>query len=636
MEHIEKKSAARNKKVNKIELLKPLRTINEAYAKIEEYAQTGYDSIEPHDMNFFFKCFGIFDRPQTPGLFMMRVRIPGGQLSTKQAAAIGIIATKYGNDYIDITTRMQIEFRYLKIGDIPMILKSLHAVGISSYQTGVDNFRNILNDPLDGEAFDNVISSQELLIQMQAIFYKKNEWIGSLPRKFNIGILGSYSNRNNIYGQDCAFVLALKEGEYGFNVYLGGRVGEIAQDANVFVTVKESLVFLEALITIFKTYGFRDNRNKNRLHFFIETVGMAEIINTTEKQAGRTFSKRGINQVSLEQFDPAFGKVRLKDGSHAVHVVVPSGIFTGTGMTSAANLSHLYGSGAIRLTVEQNLYILGVEDENLAKLLAQPFFEIYKNVTSIFHNHMIACAGTEHCPFGVIPNKPDAIEMSDYLANEVPFQNGKIRMYWSACPKGCGINGVGDIGFEGCKTKVNGEMQYAIHVTIGGKITFEGKEGRHVLKSQPLATAKPVIKQLILSYKAHKKENESFENFDDRVLSHYSSGAIGFMMKLNAYMENNALPYALHLKERSDAGHNERYEIFEFGLELYRQITEVNAYQTIEDYKPTIKERPGIPSKVNSAFPKELDELILKMIAPQPHDRYAVFSEIQALLKELD
>ena len=273
MEAIAKISATRNKKVNKLELLKPLRSIDEAYAKIADYAKSGYESIEPHDMDFFLKCFGIFDRPQTPGLFMMRVRIPGGQLSTGQAAALGIIATKYGNDYIDITTRMQIEFRYLKIEDMPAILAGLDAIGISSYQTGVDNFRNILNDPLDGEAFDNVIPCQKLLMDMQEIFYKNNDWIGSLPRKFNIGILGSYSNRNNIYGQDCCFVLALKDGEYGFNVYLGGRVGEIAQDANIFVKIDEAKPFLEALITIFKTYGFRDNRNKNRLHFFIETIG---------------------------------------------------------------------------------------------------------------------------------------------------------------------------------------------------------------------------------------------------------------------------------------------------------------------------------------------------------------------------
>ena len=73
---------------------------------------------------------------------------------------IGEIACKYGNDYIDITTRMQIELRYIDIENIPTIFKKLQSVGISSYQTGVDNFRNILNDPLDDKAFDNILQSR--------------------------------------------------------------------------------------------------------------------------------------------------------------------------------------------------------------------------------------------------------------------------------------------------------------------------------------------------------------------------------------------------------------------------------------------------------------------------------------------
>jgi len=39
----------------------------------------------------------------------------------------------------------------------------MRAVGINSYQTGVDNFRNIVTDPLDAKGFDTVLPSYELL-----------------------------------------------------------------------------------------------------------------------------------------------------------------------------------------------------------------------------------------------------------------------------------------------------------------------------------------------------------------------------------------------------------------------------------------------------------------------------------------
>lgn len=81
-------------------------------------------------------------------------------------------------------------------------------MGITTYQTGIDNFRNILADPLCTNAKDSVIDTTPVIESMQDIFLKNPEWISTLPRKFNTGISGSSTNRCNIFGQDCAFVLA--------------------------------------------------------------------------------------------------------------------------------------------------------------------------------------------------------------------------------------------------------------------------------------------------------------------------------------------------------------------------------------------------------------------------------------------
>ncbi len=147
-------------------------------------------------------------------------------------------------------------------------------------------------------------------------------------------------------------------------------------------------------------------------------------------------------------------------------------------------------------------------------------FFYYQN---IYFNHQIACAGTATCAFGVIPNKSDAIEMAQFLNKEVPMQDAKVRMYWSACVKGCGIHGVADIGFEGCKTKdANGETCYGVHILLGGKTTKEAKEARVLYKSVPLKDAKHLVKELMILYKEQREENETFENFDSRFLSQLS------------------------------------------------------------------------------------------------------------------
>ena len=214
MVELQKAYDARVKKVNKIEKIKELKSPKEAWDKLEKYAQDGYESIPDEDKKYFLKCFGIYDRPATPKKFMIKLRIPGGHLNSVQARAIGEVSREYGEDYIDLTTRCQVELRYLKIEDIPALLNKLKNVGIDSYQTGVDNIRNILNDPLDGMSFDNVLPSQKLLLKLQSTFLYDAEWISTLPRKFNTAITGSFSNRCNIFGHDCCFALAQTQPMY--------------------------------------------------------------------------------------------------------------------------------------------------------------------------------------------------------------------------------------------------------------------------------------------------------------------------------------------------------------------------------------------------------------------------------------
>ena len=91
---------ARSAKVNKIEGVKELKTPLEAWEQLKEYAQKGYSFIPKEDKDYFLKCFGIFDRPQTPKLFMIRVRIPGGQLTANQARVVGELAKEFGQEYM--------------------------------------------------------------------------------------------------------------------------------------------------------------------------------------------------------------------------------------------------------------------------------------------------------------------------------------------------------------------------------------------------------------------------------------------------------------------------------------------------------------------------------------------------------
>ena len=507
---------ARSKKINKIETLKALKTPASVFENLRSICAAGYENLADEDGKFFLKCFGLFDKGD--GTFMMRLRVPAGQLTIHQARAIGAMAKIHGRDYIDITTRQQIELRYIPFEALPEVLERLEEVGISTYQTGVDNFRNIVTSSFDGLASDSYVHCRPLIETLQGIFLKKEEWIGVLPRKFNTAILGTGTNDCNIFGHDCCFIAAKKEDDYGFNLYLGGRVGMQAEDTGLFVRPDDVKAVFEAVISLFKRYGFRDNRNKNRLHFLIEAVGMETFVGAIIDSAGIEAVSGGELLLENEHRIGNDGCVTLDGGKCAVLFPIPSGVFCGSDLEAAAACAEAVG-GELRLSVEQSFYVV-CDRRRMAEVKTTPLYQKYAAYHNPYFVHQIACAGEATCSFGVIPNKPDAIEMAEYLNAEVPLSDGKVRMYWSACPKGCGIHGIADIGFEGCKAKDEaGNTVYGVHILLGGKASYEAADARVIYKALPLPEARQKTKQIMLMYREERKAGESFETFETRVLS---------------------------------------------------------------------------------------------------------------------
>lgn len=632
MTSLSQAKAARSAKQHKTETIKESFSASDAWERLIGYSKTGYSSITEDDKDFVLKSFGIFDRPATPERFMIRVRISGGALSVDQAMSLAHVAQTYGKDYIDITTRQQIELRYLRIEDIPSALKILEEVGLTSYQTGVDNFRNILIDPLDGLAMDNIIPCREIMEKIQSIFLKNDEWITTLPRKFNIGLNGSLSNRCNIFGQDFALSLAQKDGIYGFNLYLGGRVGNIAQDADMFVTPENAPEVFVAVAKLFKTYGFRDNRNKNRLKFLIDAVGMDTFRSAIEEELGYAMPRSGINLCSIEGGDH-YGKIALKDGTYALYAAIPSGVFSGTDLLHAAEIAKKQ-NGAIRLTIEQNLILTGIHDESDA--LQSPLFSLYPNRPSPYMANLIACAGTEHCPFGVIPNKPDAITMGHYLSQEVPIEDAKVRLYWSACIKGCGIHGAGDLGFVGCKVPRDGKTLLGVDIFIGGSLSAESAEGHLLLKGIVLEEAREFVAELMRQYRDLRTSKETLEAFIRRLQIRYSNYAIGFLMRWNRSMRRKSLEPMLQFNIKTHGGsHKESDEIFTYGLSLVHTMSGMKAYE-VEDPFLEGKKPFAFNTKTLSQEYLPYKGIIEKMVHPNPMQRYQVFTEIVSDLAALE
>src|ERR1019366_300884 len=90
--------------MNDVESAKSEKDGLDILADIHRYAKTGFDSITPDDI-ILLRWYGIYQQRPNVGHFMLRVKVPGGQLDGPQLKAIGEIARDFGRGITDITTR---------------------------------------------------------------------------------------------------------------------------------------------------------------------------------------------------------------------------------------------------------------------------------------------------------------------------------------------------------------------------------------------------------------------------------------------------------------------------------------------------------------------------------------------------
>ena len=129
---------------NKIEVLKQAKDGLDVFPDLLRYAREGHAAIDPDDFERL-KWYGLFHRKATPGYFMLRLRMPNGILTSEQMAAIGEIANRCGRGQTDITTRQNIQLRWIEIEDVPWIFQRLSAAGLTSQQSGMD-VRNVVGN----------------------------------------------------------------------------------------------------------------------------------------------------------------------------------------------------------------------------------------------------------------------------------------------------------------------------------------------------------------------------------------------------------------------------------------------------------------------------------------------------------
>jgi ferredoxin-nitrite reductase len=242
---------------------------------------------------------------------MMRTKLPNGILTSAQVRCLADIVAMHPDDgCADITTRQNWQLRGMTKEDIPTIIEKLDSAGLTSFQSGLDNVRNTVGNPIAGIDPEEIIDTYPICLEIDRYILnggKCNPEITNLPRKWNVSVVGTHDLFEHPHINDLAFMPATKDGVLGFNVLVGGffsatRCAEaIPMDA--WVPVSGVVPLTHAILTAFRDFGSRANRQKCRMMWLIEDMGMdnwrAEV---TRRMPGATLVSGGLADPSFTSF----------------------------------------------------------------------------------------------------------------------------------------------------------------------------------------------------------------------------------------------------------------------------------------------------------------------------------------------
>lgn len=493
--------------MNKIELLKAERDGLKIKSDLHRFAKEGWESISEDDIQRL-KWYGLFLRNPTPGYFMLRVRIPNGFSISHQVRVLACIAETYGNGVIDITTRQQVQLRHLKIENIPQVFDLLEEVGLTTSQTGMDNVRNIMGCPVAGLNPKEKVDAYSLVKALNEHVIGNPEF-SNLPRKFNITLSGCPDDCVHAETQDLALVPAIEEKGlvYGFNVLVGGKLGSggyrIATPLDVFLSPDEVVEVCSALILLYRDYGSRDVRSKNRLAFLIEDWGEEKFRSVLEERLGRPLSPAGADLRKNEKSEH-IGAYRQKQAlMNYVGLKVPVGRIQADKLKGIACLAEKYGNEEIRFSHSNSLVIPNVPDQKLGDLLEEALVKEFTYHPSSVLKGLVSCVGSDYCSLAAIETKSMALKVAAQLEGKLP-DTAPINMHWSGCPAGCGNHLVADIGLLGKKMRRGNEVIEAVDIYMGGRTGIDPKLSVKVMEDVPCDQLAKVL-ELVVPYHTREK-----------------------------------------------------------------------------------------------------------------------------------
>lgn len=512
--------------------------------KHEEHPLDGWDRILAHaeagklpdeENTFRFRNFGMFHVSPAQNSFMLRCRIPAGELTAAQMRGLADIADDYGNGRSAVTTRSNLQIREIAPANLVNVITRLQSLGLTARGSGVDNIRNVTASPTAGFDPRELLDTRPFAHALHHYILNHREFY-NLPRKFNVAFEGGGAVDTVADTNDIGFMavklaedakgeslkdkspMALPAGVF-FRVELCGITGhkQLAADSGILVKPTEALAVCAAMIRVFLENGDRTDRKKARLKYLVDKWGVEKFLAETQKKLAFPLVKFPLEQCIKRPAAVKHGHVGVyrqrQAGKNYIGVVVPVGVLSTKQMRRVADLAANYGSGALRLTPWQNVLIPDVPDafvETVKRQLVR--IGLHHEATNVLGG-LVACTGNTGCKWAATDTKGQAVALGAHLNQKLQLDH-PINIHLTGCPNSCAQHYVGDIGLQG--VKVGAASSEGYHVVFGGGTGADAAIGKQVFTAIPFSDLPALLERVLKTYQVKRQPGETFAAFTRR------------------------------------------------------------------------------------------------------------------------
>ncbi len=480
--------------------------------------------------------------------FMVRVRIPAGQLTADQYLQLDAITDQLCDGSLRVTSRQGLQFHGVLKTNLRQTLARINQSLLMTLGACGDVSRNVMMSPAPpgNELESKILAYAQQVAQalspasrayheiwldaekiVSAADTEQEPFYGStyLPRKFKVGFALPGDNSVDLYTQDIGFLPIAQNGDIkGVNITVGGGLGTTHNKPDTFARLGSHLGFVEpggvveaarVVASIFRDFGNRSDRRHARLKYLIQEQGLDWFKSQFEERfSGKLHPWAETGRLEVRDH---IGRHLAGDGTSYYGLCIDNGRIRDVGavkMRSALRKAVAELRPGLVLTPQQNVLLTNLTEQQvdrLEELLTDHGLRLAADISPA-RRLSLACPALPTCGLAISESErvmPLLMDGFEALLAELGLAQERISLRMTGCPNGCTRPYSAEIGVVGRRADT-----YDIYV--GG--TLAGDRLTDLYREKvPFADILDQLRPLLAGWQDDGQDDECFGDYWQRV-----------------------------------------------------------------------------------------------------------------------